>query len=82
MGLRRWETYVALLAVILATLSPMAENPRTTFAMILGAVALLLLVGVALLRRVRVKKKPASFDPYERAARIRAEREKRTHRPS
>ena len=81
MGLRRWETYVALLAVILATLSPMADNPKTTLIMVLGAVALILFVGVALLRRAKVKTKPSAFDPYERAARIREEREKRTHHP-
>ncbi|GAC1653457.1 MAG: hypothetical protein NVS9B12_03490 [Vulcanimicrobiaceae bacterium] len=80
MGLRRWETYVALLAVILATLSPMADNPRTTLVMALGAVALILLVGVALIRRAKVKQKPLAFDPYERAARIREERERRRYR--
>ena len=80
-GLRRWETYVALLAVILGTLSPVADNPKTTVMMILAAVALILIVAVSLLRRARGVSKPtSSFDPYERAAQIRAERHKRINR--
>jgi len=27
-GLRRWETYVTLLAVIIGSLSSMADNPK------------------------------------------------------
>lgn len=77
-GMRRWETYVALLAVILGSLSTIAANPRTTVVMIAAAVALIALVGVSLLRRARVKKpKTATFDAAERAAQIRARRHKR-----
>lgn len=77
--MRRWETYVALLAVILGSLSSVAANPRTSVAMIAGAVALIALVGVSLIRRARNKteKRPA-FDAGERAAQIREERHRRS----
>ncbi len=60
----------------------MADNPKTTLLMVLAAIALILFVGVALLRRARAKNRPktAGFDPYERASRMREERERRTHR--
>jgi hypothetical protein len=78
-GLRRWETYVALLAVILGSLSTMAANPRTSVAMIAGAVGLIALVGVSLLRRARSKgPKTPAFDAGERAAQIREQRHRRS----
>ncbi len=80
MGLRRWETYVALIAVILATLAPIAQNPRTTAAMSLGAAGLIIVVAVTLLRRARVKRKPQGFDAYARAEQIRDARENRRTR--
>lgn len=80
-GLRRWETYVALLAVILGSLSTIAANPRTSVAMIAGAVGLIALVGVSLLRRARARNKGAkapAFDAGERAAQIREQRHRRS----
>ncbi|MFN2527920.1 MAG: hypothetical protein ABR584_04290 [Candidatus Baltobacteraceae bacterium] len=76
-GLRRWETYVALLAVIIASLATMADNPKTTVMMIAIAVALILAVGISLLGRAKQKPKGPAFDPYERAEKIREERERR-----
>ena len=76
-GLRRWETYVALLAVIIGSLSTMAENPKTTFVMIAIAVALVVAVAISLWRRAKNKPEAPPFDPYERAEKIREERERR-----
>ena len=77
-GFRRWETYVALLAVILGSLSSLAASPRATVTMIAGAVGLLALVVVSLLRRARAKNAPSvKFDAGERAAQIRAQRNER-----
>lgn len=80
MGLRRWETYVALIAVILATLAPIAQSPRTTLAMALGAAGLIIVVAVAIMRRARIKRKPEGFDAYARAEQIREARENRRAR--
>lgn len=78
LGFRRWETYAALLAVILGSLSTVATNPRTTIAMIAGAIGLIAIVCVSLIRRSRGKAAPkASFDAGERAAQIRARRHDR-----
>ena len=79
-GLRRWETYVALLAVIIGSLSTMADNPKTTLMMIAIAVALVVAVAVSLLRRAKNKPKAQAFDPYARAEKIREERDRRTRR--
>lgn len=80
-GLRRWETYAALIAVIIGSLSSMADNPNTTLMMIAIAGALVLAVAISLLRRAKSKPKEPAFDPYARAAKIREERERRTRRP-
>lgn len=79
-GLRRWETYVALLAVIIGSLSTMAEDPKTSVMMVAIAVTLILAVAISLLRRAKQKPKGPAFDPYERAEKIREERERRMRR--
>jgi predicted MFS family arabinose efflux permease len=79
-GLRRWETYAALIAVTIGSLSSMADNPKTTFMMIAIAGALVVAVAISLLRRAKGAPKPQAFDPYARAEKIREERERRTRR--
>ena len=79
-GIRRWETYVALLAVIVGSLSTLADNPKTTVVMIAIAAALVLVVAVSLLRRAKNKPKASAFDPLERATKIREDRDRRLRR--
>lgn len=76
-GLRRWETHVALLAVIIGSLATMADNPKTTVMMVAIAAALILAVALSLLQRAKQKPQGPAFDPYERAEKIREERERR-----
>ncbi|MDP9017848.1 MAG: hypothetical protein M3N19_05985 [Candidatus Eremiobacteraeota bacterium] len=78
--LKRWQIYLALLAVILGSLSTMADKPRTTYIMIGAALALLGVVVVSLLRGVGRPPKKASFDAAAQAERIREQRDKRFHR--
>lgn len=77
----RWETYGALLAVVLASLSvvPIGGHPRPVLAF--AAIAALAAVGYARLRRqlLRPKKERRALDAYERALRIQEERERRFH---
>jgi uncharacterized protein (DUF58 family) len=78
--MRRLETLLTLLAVVLASLAALQIPGRVLLALI--AIAILLCVGVLRLRsslRARRNRKPV-FDPYERAARIREERHRRTDR--
>lgn len=77
--MNRWETYLALLAVVLASLSVVSigGHPRPVLAF--AAITLLLAVGYARLRRqftVRARKKN-KVDAYERALRIQEERERK-----
>ncbi|GAC1359797.1 MAG: hypothetical protein NVSMB31_20130 [Vulcanimicrobiaceae bacterium] len=80
--MKRWQIYLALLAVILGSLSTMADKPRTTYIMIGAALALLCVVVVSLLRGVGRATKRTSFDAAAQAERIREQREKRFHRNS
>jgi hypothetical protein len=73
----RWETLLALLAVILASLSALPLRGRLLLA--LAAIALLVLVGMSRLRaglESRHRRAPG-FDAAERARRIREARERR-----
>lgn len=75
----RWETYLALLAVVLASLSVVniGGHPRPVLAF--AAIALLALIGYARVRRqlTSAQKKQPTLDAYERALRIQEERERK-----
>lgn len=75
----RWETYLALLAVVLASLSALkiGGHPRPVLAF--AAIALLALLGYTRLRAQFTgrKKKQRTFDAYERALRIQEERDRK-----
>jgi uncharacterized membrane protein len=75
--MRRFETLLALVAVVLASLAALQIRGRLLFA--LAAVVLLLFVGLSRMRAsMTAKKKPkAGFDAYDRAERIREERDRR-----
>lgn len=79
--MNRFETYVALLAVVLASLSVVriGGHPRPVLA--LAAIALLLLVGYLRLRRqlASTRKSRRTFDAYDRALRIQEERDRKYH---
>jgi hypothetical protein len=75
----RWETYLALLAVVLASLSvvKIGGHPRPMLALI--AIALLFALAYLRLRRqlLRAKKQEPKLDAYERALRIQEARERK-----
>lgn len=75
----KWETYVALLAVVLASLSVVNIGGRPRPVLAFAAVALLVFIGYARLRRQvhSPKKKQRTLDAYERALRIQEERERK-----
>jgi uncharacterized membrane protein len=74
--MRRSETLVALLAVVLASLAALQIPGRLYFA--LAAVVLLILVGMSRIRASVQQRRPkATFDAYDRAERIREERDRR-----
>lgn len=77
--MRRWETYLALLAVILASLSvvKIGGHPRPVLAF--TAIALIAVVGYARLRTQLTtgKRSKPVVDAYERALRIQEERERK-----
>jgi hypothetical protein len=74
--MRRWETLVALGAVILSSVSALPVRGRLWYAA--GAIALLAVVGLSRLRTAMTVKKPASgFDAAERARAIREARDRR-----
>jgi len=74
--MRRFETLLALAAVVLASLAGLQVPGRLFFAA--GAVLVLLFVGVSRLRASTGPKAPKqSFDSYDRAERIREERDRR-----
>lgn len=77
----RWETYLALLAVVLASLSVVSigGHPRPVLA--IAAIALLIFIGYTRLRRqlTQPKKRESTPDAYERALRIQEERERKYH---
>lgn len=76
--MNRWETYLALLAVVLASLSVVSigGHPRPVLAF--AAIALLLGVAYTRLRRqLTLAKRRKPTDAYERALRIQEERERK-----
>lgn len=76
--MRRWETYLALLAVILASLSVVkfGGHPRPVLAY--AAIALLALVAYSRLRaQLTAKRQRRMPEAYERALRIQEERERK-----
>lgn len=76
--MKKWETLLALLAVILASAAAFPLGLRLPLALL--AIALLLAVGAARLRdAARGRTTMTVPDAAERAARIREERERRTH---
>lgn len=77
----RWETYLALLAVVLASLSVVSIGGHPRPALALAAIALLFFIGYTRLRRqfTRQKSREPKLDAYERALRIQEERERKYH---
>ncbi len=76
--MRRWETYLALLAVVLASFSVVriAGQPRPILAF--AAIAILVLILYVRLRyALTSKKQKRTFDAYERALRIQEERDRK-----
>lgn len=76
--MRRWETLLALVAVVLASLSAMQIPGRLILA--LSALLLLSIVASARLRsmiRDREQKKPKGFSAYDRAMKIQKDRDDR-----
>lgn len=76
--MRRWETYLALIAVVLASLSAVSigGHPRPVLAF--AAIALLAVVVTSRLRSsITSKKQKRTFDAYERALRIQEERDRK-----
>ncbi|MDQ2993121.1 MAG: hypothetical protein M3R30_09935 [Candidatus Eremiobacteraeota bacterium] len=76
--MKRWETLLALFAVVVASAAAFPIGLRLPLALL--AIAPLISIGVACLRSAALNKKRASIpDAAERAERIRAEREARYH---
>jgi hypothetical protein len=77
--MRRFETLVALLAVVLASLAALQIRGRLLF-----AVAAMVLLGFVILSRLRAsiqqRRPKPTFDAYDRAERIREERDRRMGR--
>ena len=76
--MRRWETFAALAAVVLASIGSIPRVPDR-LALTLAAVVLITAVGISRLVAVlaRKPKQSSSFDPAERARMIREQRDKR-----
>jgi hypothetical protein len=79
--MNKFETYLALLAVVLASLSVVNIGGRPRPVLALAAIALLFLVGYLRLRRqiASTRRSQPKFDAYERALRIQEERERKYH---
>ncbi len=76
--MKKWETLLALFAVVLASAAAFPIGLRLPLALL--AIALLFSIGVARLRSAAQNKKRTNIpDAAERAERIRAEREARFH---
>jgi uncharacterized membrane protein len=74
--MRRFETLLALLAVVLASLAALQIPGRLYFA--IAAIVVLALVGMSRVRAsITTKRVVKTFDTYDRAERIREERDKR-----
>jgi hypothetical protein len=80
-GMSRWETYLALLAVVLASLSVVDIGGHPRPALAFAAIALLFFAGYARVRKqlTSAKKSRPTLDAYERALRIQEERERKFH---
>ena len=71
--MRRWETHLSLLAVILASVSALPTHSRLFFAF--TAILLLAVVAASRLRSTMLQRKPKEgFDAAERARAIREQR--------
>lgn len=76
--MNRWETYLALAAVVLASLSVVNIGGRPRPVLALAAITLLLAVAYLRLRRQLLRPKTHQTpDAYERALRIQEERERK-----
>jgi hypothetical protein len=76
--MKKWETMLALLAVILASAAAFPIGLRIPLALL--AIVLLIFIGVARLRAAVTDRKSMHVpDAAERAERIRAAREDRFH---
>jgi hypothetical protein len=74
--MRRSETLVSLLAVVLASMAALQIPGRLYFA--IAAMALLIAVGVSRLRAsIEARKANRTSDSHDRAQRIRQERDRR-----
>jgi hypothetical protein len=74
--MRKWETYLALVAVVLASLSALKIGGQQRPILAFAAIAMLIVVVYVRMRMALTarKAKPA-FDKYERALRIQEQRE-------
>lgn len=81
LGLRRSETYLALFAVVLASLSAIriAGHPQP-FLAVLAIATLAILVYMRFRGAVTKKAQKPTFDAYERALRIQEDRERKYDR--
>ncbi len=78
--MRRWETWLALLAVTLANLSAVRIGGHSRPLLAFAAIALLLVVGLSRLRAAaQSKRERPVVDAYERALRIQEARERKYH---
>jgi hypothetical protein len=77
--MNRWETYLALLAVVLASLSVVSVGGHPRPVLAFAAITLLLVVGYTRLRRqlTVAKRRNSKTDAYERALRIQEERDRK-----
>ncbi len=77
--MNRFETYLALLAVVLASLSVVSIGGKPRPVLAFAAIALLAVIGYLRLRRqlTQPKKSKHEFDAYDRALRIQEERDRK-----
>jgi hypothetical protein len=79
--MRRWQNLLALLAVVLAAGALLPLGERIRYGCMAAAIGLILLILMTRLRAHRpAARRPSGPDVYDRIAKIRAEREKRTRR--
>jgi hypothetical protein len=79
--MKRWETYLALLAVVLASLSAIRIGGQPRPVLAFSAIGILVLILYVRLRMYLTggHKQKRTFDAYERALRIQAERDRKYH---
>lgn len=75
----RWETYAALTAVVLASLSAVSIGGRPRPILAFAAIAIFLLVCLTRLRKQMTapKRRAPNLDAYERALRIQETRDRK-----